>query len=84
MKFAEDTPSTDFVYAMAAQIIGPELVTLPSGQGPQIVHMKKYCIPVQTMDWSKELVWENTDPGMRIQTVAQHGFVHYHCKEWRL
>jgi hypothetical protein len=84
VRFPEDTPSTDFVYAMAAEILGPECVTLPAGIGPQIVHMKYRCIPTQTSDWTQELVWENTDPGLRIQTVAQHGFVHYHCKEWRL
>jgi hypothetical protein len=84
VKFPEDTPSTDCVYAIAAQIVGPEHVTLPQGMGPQIVHMKPRCIPTQTSNWYHELVWENTDPGLRIQTVAQHGFVHYHCKEWRL
>ncbi len=29
LKFSEDVPSTDVVYAMAAQIMGPESVTLP-------------------------------------------------------
>lgn len=84
VRFPEHTPSTDFVYAMAAEIMGRELVTLPAGYGPQIVHMKYGCIPVQTSDWTNELVWEAVNPGLRIQTVAQHGFVHYHAKEWRL
>ena len=84
LKFPEEVPSTDVVYAMAAQIIGPELVTLPVGLGPTIVHMKQHVIPTHTDDWTEELVWENTDPGVRINTVAQWGFVHYHNKDWRL
>jgi hypothetical protein len=84
LKFPEEIPSTDVVYAMAAQIIGPELVTLPAGFGPTIVHMKQHIISTHTDDWTKELVWENTEPGLRINTVAQHGFVHYHNKDWRL
>lgn len=82
LKFPEDTPSTDVVYAMAAQIMGPERVTLPPGFGPNIVHMKPGHQPMHGSDWTQELVWES-DP-MRIQTVTQWGFVHYHRKDWRL
>lgn len=78
----DDEPTTDVVYAMAAQIMGPSTVTLPYGLGPNIVHMKRHMIGTQTDDWTNELVWENTDPGLRIQTVAQWGFVHYHIKDW--
>ena len=81
LKFPDEQPSTDVVYAMAADIIGRECVTLPIGLGPQIVHMKKHIIGTQTQDWTQELVWEQ-DP-MRIQTVAQHGLVHYHIKDWQ-
>jgi hypothetical protein len=82
LKFSEDTPSTDVVYAMAAQILGPDLVTLPAGMGPSIVHMKRHINPIQTDDWTQELIWES-DP-FRINTVAQWGFVHYYQKEWVL
>jgi len=82
LRFPEETPSTDVVYAMAAQIMGPEQVTLPWGLGPTVVHMKKYINPIQSEDWTQELVWE-TDP-FRINTVAQWGLVHYHVKEWKL
>ena len=82
LKFAEDTPSTDVVYAMAAQIMGPEQVTLPAGFGPTIAHMKRHINPIQTDDWTQELVWES-DP-VRINTVAQWGLLHYHRKDWRL
>ena len=80
VKFPEEVPSTDFVYAMAAQILGPDTVTLPKGFGPQIVHMKRKCVPIQGEDWTQELVWEDNNPGWRINTVAQWGFVHYHVK----
>ena len=82
LKFPEDRPSTDVVYAMAAQIMGPERVTLPLGHGPTIVHMKYGHQPITGNDWTRELVWE-TDP-VRINTVAQFGFVHYHIKDWQL
>ena len=80
LKFPEESPSTDVIYAMAAKIMGPESVTLPQRLGPNIVHMKKHVIPTQSHDWTRELVWE-MDP-FRINTVAQWGFVHYHIKEW--
>jgi hypothetical protein len=80
LKFAEETASTDIVYAMAAQIIGKEQVTLPTGLGPSIVHMKRHVNGLQSEDWTQELIWE-TDP-FRINTIAQWGFVHYHRKEW--
>lgn len=82
IKFADDLPSTDLVYAMAAQIMGPERVTLPQGLGPTIVHMKRHVNGLRSEDWTQELIWE-TDP-LRINTIAQWGFVHYHRKEWSL
>jgi hypothetical protein len=83
LKFSDDTATTDVVYAMAAQILGPETVTLPNGLGPQIVHMKKHITKTHTNDWTKELTWEHTNPGLRINTVAQWGLVHYYVKEWQ-
>jgi hypothetical protein len=80
LKFPDDVPTTDVVYAMAAVIMGVENITLPAGLGPTIVHMKRHINPIQTDNWTKELVWEN-DP-FRINTVAQWGLVHYHIKEW--
>jgi hypothetical protein len=82
LKFADPQPSTDVVYAMVAQIMGPERVTLPKGLGPTIVHMKQHINGLQTEDWTQELIWENNP--FRINTIAQWGFVHYHVKEWRL
>lgn len=81
IRFPEEQPSTDLVYAMAADIIGRERVTLPFSTYPKIVHMKPAHAGTKTPDWTKELVWE-TDP-MRIQTQAQWGAFHYHIKDWR-
>jgi hypothetical protein len=81
LKFSEEIPSTDVVYAIAAIIMGPERITLPAGFGPQIVHMKKHMIPVATDNWTDELVLEHTNPGIRINTIAQWGLVHYHVKD---
>jgi hypothetical protein len=82
LKFPEETASTDIVYAMVAQIMGHEQVTLPTGIGPSIVHMKQHVNPLQSADWTQELIWENNPA--RINTVAQWGFVHYYQKEWQL
>jgi len=79
IKFSPDKPDTDLVYAIAAQIIGPEQVTVPGS--PQIVHMKRHHAGTQTENWTQELVWE-TDP-LRIQTVAQWGAFHYCVKAWQ-
>jgi len=83
LKFADEFPSTDLVYAMAANIIGKETVTLPVTHGPQIVHMKQHMINTHTKDWTQELVWEHTNPGLRINTAAQWGMVHYYIKDWQ-
>ena len=84
LKFPDEQATTDVVYGLAAAILGVENVTLPKGIGPSIVHMKRGVIPTLTDDWTEEFVWENTNPGLRIQTVAQSGFFHYHIKDWRI
>ena len=81
LKFPDDVPSTDLVYAMAAHIIGPELTTMPFANYPKIVHMRRHMIPTQTPNWTQELVWESNP--LRFNTVAQWGAVHYHIKDWR-
>lgn len=82
IKFADEEASTDVVYALAAQIIGVEQVTLPFTSYPQIVHMKKHIIPITGTDWTQELVWEYNNSNLKINTIAQHGAFHYNVKEW--
>ena len=81
IKFPDEIPSTDLVYAMAAQIMGSDRVTMPFVSYPRIVHMKRGIIPTRLEDWTQELIWESNP--LRIQTVAQWGAVHYHQKAWR-
>jgi hypothetical protein len=81
LKFPPDTPDTDLVYAIAAQIVGPELCTLPSIVSPKIVHMKQHIAGTHSSNWTRELVWE-MEP-LRINTVAQWGAFHYHVKDWQ-
>lgn len=81
LKYPDDIPTTDVVYAMAAMIMGPELVTLPKGYGPTIIHMKQRIIGTKTPNWDHELVWEK-DP-FRIQALVQSGMLHYNIKGWQ-
>jgi hypothetical protein len=83
LKFPDEVPSTDLVYAMAAQIMGSDRVTMPFSTYPKIVHMKRYIAGTNTEAWLNELVWEYQDGRLRIQTVPQTGAFHYHVKEWR-
>ena len=82
LKFSDSEPTTDVVYAMAAQIIGPELVTMPFATYPKIVHMKRRIIGTRTEDWTQELVWEYSDGNLRVNTIAQTGAFHYNIKDW--
>ena len=83
LKFPEDVPSTDVVYAMAANIIGPEKCTMPFASYPQIIHMKKHIIASKREDWVNELTHEYRDYELRINTIMQRGAFHYNVKNWR-
>lgn len=82
LKFPDDEPTTDVVYAMAAKIMGQETVTMPFSTYPKIVHMKKRIIGTRTNNWTQELVWESAAGIVRINTVAQNGAFHYNIKDW--
>lgn len=82
LRFAEETPSTDVVYAVAAQIMDPDRVTLPFASYPKITHMRPH-IAGTVGAWTKELVWEHHDGRLRVGTVPQWGAFHYHVKDWQ-
>ena len=82
LKFPEDIPSTDLVYAMAANIIGADRCTMPFASYPQIIHMKRYHAGSQTEAWLNEFVFEYKNYMVRINTIAQWGALHYRVKEW--
>lgn len=83
LRFPDDEPTIDLVYAVVAQVMGPDRVTLPAGYGPTIVHMKRHIAGLRTEDWTQELVWEHVDQNLRINTLSQWGLVHYHVKDWQ-
>lgn len=83
LRFPDDRATTDVVYAMVAQILGSDTVTLPPGMGPTIVHMKQGIIGGQVTDWRDHCVWEYHDGVLRINTIAQSGLFHYHFKDWQ-
>lgn len=82
IKFADEVPSTDLVYAMAAEIMGQHRVTLPWATYPRIVHMKQHIANSQHGPWNQEMVWEYLEGRLRINTVTQWGAFHYHVKDW--
>lgn len=82
LKFPEEVPSTDVVYAMAANIIGPESCTMPFADHPRIVHMKRHVAGTVHESWIDELLWEYRDYKMRVNTIAQWGAFHYNVKEF--
>jgi len=82
LKFPEAAPSTDVVYAMAAQLIGPERCTMPFASYPTIIHMKRHIQHLQREDWTEEMLWEYRNYELRVNTVMQHGAFHYHVKDW--
>jgi hypothetical protein len=83
LKFPEDVPSTDVVYAMAANIVGPELCTMPFADYPRIVHMKRHIAGTQREAWQDELIWEYKDYLMRVNSITQWGAFHYRVKDLR-
>jgi hypothetical protein len=83
LKFPEDVPSTDVVYAMAANIVGAETCTMPFASYPQIVHMKRHIAGTQHEKWEDEMVWEYKNYLMRVNSIAQWGAFHYNAKELR-
>ena len=82
IKFAEEVPSTDIVYSIAAQVIGPDTVTLPFATYPKITHMRPH-IAGTAGAWHCELVWEWHDHRLRVESVPQWGAFHYHAKDWQ-
>jgi hypothetical protein len=82
LRYPEDIASTDLVYAIAAKVMGPELVTMPFASYPKITHMRRHVAGTSTA-WWRELVWELHDGKLRIETVPQCGAFHYHDKEWQ-
>jgi len=71
---------TDTAYAVAIKMLGPEKFLLPY-QGPQFAHMKGKINFCDKTDWTKELVWELNEQGLRINSIQQTVPTHYYIKE---
>lgn len=74
--------TTDFVYALACHIIGPEKTTLPSFDAMSMVHMKMMINDLLVDDWTKVLIYEILPDCLRINTVPQMYPFHYHVKDF--
>lgn len=83
IKFPEEHPSTDVVYAIAATIVGPETCTMPFASYPTIVHMKRHISGAKRDEWTDEMVWEYQNYELRVNAVMQHSAFHYNIKDWR-
>ena len=78
----DEEATTDWVYALACHIIGPEKTTMPAFTGMSMVHMKQMINLLKTEDWTDELVYEILPHTLRINTVPQKYPFHYHVKNF--
>ena len=74
--------TTDWVYALAAHIIGVGKCTLPSFTEMSMVHMKQYINDLPTEDWSKTLIYEILPHTLRINSFPQLYPFHYNVKRF--
>lgn len=72
--------STDWVYAMAAHIVGKENCTLPKFTEMSMIHMKRLINNLPTEDWTDALVYEVLPHTLRINSCPQYYPFHYHIK----
>jgi hypothetical protein len=76
-------PTTDVVYALAADIVGRELCTLPSVDFINFVHMKPSINEYpETASFQDMYVTEFDDGMIRINNINQYHPIHYHEKDF--
>ena len=81
--YRDEQPSTDLVYAIAANIVGVESCVLPECDFINFVHMKN-----SINRWSESTPWpdlvlsEFDVPMIRINNVNQYHPLHYQDKTW--
>ena len=76
----DEPVTTDWAYSIASHIVGVENSTLPGFDSFSMIHMKPFINDLLQNDWTKELVYEFTDNGLRINTYPQLYPFHYHIK----
>jgi hypothetical protein len=83
LKCNTDEPATtDWVYAIACLLLGPENTTLPKFNQMSMIHMKQYINNIAIDDWTNELIYECTPDCLRINTFPQLYPFHYHVKNF--
>jgi hypothetical protein len=74
--------TTDWVYALAAHIIGKEKVLMPEFTEMSMVHMKQFINSLPTDNWTDTLIYEILPHTLRINTYPQLYPLHYHVKNF--
>ena len=83
LKQCEEHPSTDTVYAIAAKILGEELVTMPSMDFINFVHMKSgFNGWSDARSWMDTVMHERDGDVIRINNLNQLNPVHYYDKTY--
>jgi hypothetical protein len=79
----DEYPTTDVVYALAAQMLGVENCTLPEMDYVNFVHMKPGINRFsQSLPWHELVVYETDLPMIRINNINQYHPLHYQEKSW--
>ncbi len=82
-KCFEDEPSTDVLYALAAIMVGPESVTMPSMDFLNFVHLKPAINGVEETTQVTQRLLTEFDSGMiRINNINQLQPLHYYEKDF--
>ena len=77
----DDQPTTDVVYALTANLIGPELCTIPSADFINFVHMKPAVNNfAEDLKFNDVFVTEFDSGMIRINNVNQYHPIHYYEK----
>lgn len=79
---SDEPATTDWVYALAAHILGKEKVLLPSFTEMSMVHMKQYINNLPTDNWTDTLIYEVLPHTLRVNTYPQLYPFHYHVKSF--
>jgi hypothetical protein len=74
--------TTDWVYAIAAHILGADKVTMPKYTELSMVHMKQHINGLPSEDWTDILIPEVLPNTLRINTIPQMYPFHYHVKKF--
>lgn len=74
--------STDWAYAIACHILGPENTTLKHFTEMSMIHMKQWINGLPTENWTDTLIYEILPHSIRINTYPQQYPFHYYIKNF--